>query len=139
MLPVTLKNQSARSEYFAFPSPILNNKYVSHTSLYNGSCNRCVHNNRPNAPISKYSSTDVSILNINHRISKIYISILDEILHLVRAVPGVEFVILIPKTCSLYTHIKYSDVTHNTPHLQVPLQKGFPRAVCERDLLNNTD
>ncbi len=76
MLPFTLKYQSARSEYFAFPYPILKDKYVSHTSLCNGSWNHYIHtNNRPNTPISKYSSTDMSILNIVHWITKTYILI----------------------------------------------------------------
>ncbi len=51
-MPFTLKYLSARSEYFTFPKPILKDEYVSHTSLYNGSCNRLVHTNRPDAPIS---------------------------------------------------------------------------------------
>jgi hypothetical protein len=72
-----------------------------------------VHTNRPNIPISKYSSADVSILNIIHWISKTYVLILNKILHL-RAGPEVEFDISIPKTCSLYTCIKYSDMTHDT-------------------------
>ncbi len=72
MLPFTLKYRPARSEYFASPNPILKDKYISHTSLYNGSCHRHVHTNRPGTPISKYSSTDVSILNIDRWISKIY-------------------------------------------------------------------
>ncbi len=118
MLPFTLKYQSARSEYFTFPNPIFKDKYISHTLLYNGSCNRLVHTNRPNAPISKYSSTDVSILNINHWISKTVILILNEILHL-SAVPGVEFEIYIPKTCTLYTCIRSSDMTHNTLLTQI--------------------
>jgi hypothetical protein len=112
-LPFTLKYQSARSEYFAFPNPILKDKYVFHTSLCNGPCNHLVHTNMTNAPIIKYSSSGVSILNIDHWISKIHISILNKILHL-RAVPGVEFVISIPETCLLYTCIKYSDTTHDT-------------------------
>ncbi len=78
-----------------------------------------VHTNRPNAPISKYFSTDVSLLNIDCWISKIYISIVNKILHL-RAVPGVEFVISIPETCSLYTCIEYNDMTqHNTLLTQI--------------------
>ncbi len=118
MLPFTLKYQSARSEYFAFPNPILKDKYVSHTSLYNGSCNCCVHTNSPNATISKYSSTDVSILNIDRWISKINILMLNTILHL-RAVPGVEFDISIPKTHSVYTCTKYSDTTDDTLLTQI--------------------
>ncbi len=54
----------------------------------------------------------MSILNINRWISKIFILILNEILHL-SAVPGVEVDISIPKTCTLYSCIKYSDTTHN--------------------------
>ncbi len=67
-----------------------------------------VHTNRPNIPISKYSSADVSILNIIHWISKTYVLILNKILHL-HAGPGVECIISIPKTCSLYIFIKYSN------------------------------
>ncbi len=112
VLPFTLKYQSARSEHFTFPNQILKDKYVSHTSLYVGSCNCLVHTNTTNAFISKYSSTDVSILNFDHWISKIYILILNKTLHL-RAVPGVD-VISIPKTRSSYTWIKYSDTNHET-------------------------
>jgi hypothetical protein len=46
-----------------FTSPILKDEYVSHTSVYNGSCNRCVNTNRSDAPISKNLSTTMSILN----------------------------------------------------------------------------
>ncbi len=111
MLPFTLKYQSTRSEYVAFSNLILKDKYVSHTSLCNGSCNCCVRTNRPDTPISKHSSTNVSICNIVCWISKTYILIL-KILHL-RAVPGVEFIISIPETCSLYTCIEYSDTPHD--------------------------
>ncbi len=91
---------------------------TSRRSLCDGSYNSHVHTNRSNAPISKYSPTDISILNINCWISKVYILMLNKILHL-RAVPGVEFGISIPKTCSLYTCIKYSDITHNTLLTQI--------------------
>jgi hypothetical protein len=54
----------------------------------------------------------MSILNIILGVSKINILILNKLLHS-RAVPGVEFVISIPETCSLYTCIQYSD-THDS-------------------------
>ncbi len=48
---------------FCFPSPILKDKYVSHTSIYKWSCKRRVDTNRSDTPISKNISTMMSILN----------------------------------------------------------------------------
>jgi hypothetical protein len=48
---------------FRFPSPILKDKFVSHTSIYIGSCKQCVDTNRSDVPISKNVSTTISILN----------------------------------------------------------------------------
>jgi hypothetical protein len=48
---------------FCFPSPILKDEYVSHTSIYNGSCKQNVDTNRSDVPISKYVSTMISLLN----------------------------------------------------------------------------
>ncbi len=48
---------------FCFPSPILKDKHVSHTSIYNGSCKQRVDINRSDTPISKNVSTSMSILN----------------------------------------------------------------------------
>jgi hypothetical protein len=48
---------------FCFPSPILKDEYVTHTSIYNWSCKRCVDTNRSDVPISKNVSTMMSILN----------------------------------------------------------------------------
>jgi hypothetical protein len=87
--------------------------YASHTSLCDGACNHRVYTNRPDTPISKYSSTDMSVLNMICWISKTYILILNNILHLCTE-PEVESVSSIPETCSLYTCIKYSDTTHDT-------------------------
>ncbi len=42
-------------QIICFPSPILKDEYVSHTSLYNGSCNHRVDTNRSDALISKKS------------------------------------------------------------------------------------
>jgi hypothetical protein len=47
---------------FCFPSPILKDEYVSHTFVFNGSCNCRVNTNKSDAPFSKNLSTDVSIL-----------------------------------------------------------------------------
>jgi hypothetical protein len=65
---------------FCFPSPILKDEYVSHNSLYDGSCNRRVHTNRSDAPISKKLSNKMSIHNNVHWISKTCILILNKIL-----------------------------------------------------------
>jgi hypothetical protein len=46
----------------AFPDSIVKESRVSLSSLCHWSCNHCVHTICPNTPISKYSSTDVSIL-----------------------------------------------------------------------------
>jgi hypothetical protein len=46
-----------------FPSPILKDKYVSHSSKYNGSCKHHVDTNRSDTPISYNVSTPMSILN----------------------------------------------------------------------------
>jgi hypothetical protein len=46
-----------------FLSPILKDEYVSHTSVYNGSCNHCVDTNRLDAPISRNLTTIMSILS----------------------------------------------------------------------------
>jgi hypothetical protein len=51
------------------------------------------------------------ILNIDCWISKIYILVLNKILHL-RAVPGLEFDISISKAHSLYTCIDYSNTRY---------------------------
>jgi hypothetical protein len=48
---------------FHFPSPILKDECVSHTSVYDGPCSRCVDTNTSDAPISKNLSTTMSILN----------------------------------------------------------------------------
>jgi hypothetical protein len=48
---------------FCFPSPILKDEYVSHTSIYNGSCKRHVNTSRSDVPISKNVSTTMSTLN----------------------------------------------------------------------------
>jgi hypothetical protein len=48
---------------FCFPSPILKDKYVSHTSIYNGFCKRRVNTNRSDTAISKIVSATMSILN----------------------------------------------------------------------------
>jgi hypothetical protein len=64
---------------FCFPSPILKDEYVSHTFVYDGSCNHPVNTNRSDAP--KYLSTEVSILNNICWLFKTCISILNKILH----------------------------------------------------------
>ncbi len=48
---------------FCFPSRILKDEYVSHTSIYNGSCKQHVDSNRSGKPISKYVSSTISLLN----------------------------------------------------------------------------
>ncbi len=48
---------------FCFRGPILNNKYVYHSSKYNGSYKCHVNTNRSDTPISKNVSTTMSILN----------------------------------------------------------------------------
>ncbi len=54
--------------------------------LYDGSCNPFVDTNKPDAPISKYFSTDVHTYIVRW-MSKMCVLILNKILHF-RAVPG---------------------------------------------------
>jgi hypothetical protein len=75
---------------FCFPSPILKDKYVSHTSIYNGSCKRRVDTNRSDTPISKNVSTTMSILkNVIGSLERVF-QYLTELcsMHIFCVVPG---------------------------------------------------
>jgi hypothetical protein len=53
-MQVTLEKPTiSEIQIIRFPSPIQKDKYVSHTSLYDGSCNLYVNTNKSDAPISK--------------------------------------------------------------------------------------
>ncbi len=72
MMRVTLEKPTiSEIQIIRFPSPIQKDKYVSHTSLYDGSCNLCVNTNSLMHLSPKIFSTDVSILNNARWISKI--------------------------------------------------------------------
>ncbi len=75
MHPITHECFTSKKPIFAFPYSTLKDKHVSCSSLCYGSCKCRVHTIWPNTFISKYCSTDVSILNTYLQISSKWCSL----------------------------------------------------------------